>query len=110
MTTHLKQIFCMELPSVFKISTRKANQNLFSRKFFTVVMLLTAVLLFSVGCDKHANPAPEPKATIATVLTDETYGVVSQTTGRSGGEVLNDGGAPVTARGICWSSKINPTV
>ena len=28
----------------------------------------------------------------------------------SGGEVISDGGAEVTARGICWSTKQNPTV
>ena len=28
----------------------------------------------------------------------------------SGGEVVSDGGAEVTARGICWSTKQNPTI
>ena len=28
----------------------------------------------------------------------------------SGGEVISDGGAEVTARGICWSTKQNPTI
>lgn len=37
-------------------------------------------------------------------------GSISQTTVNSGGEVLNDGGTPVTARGICWSIIPNPTI
>jgi hypothetical protein len=27
----------------------------------------------------------------------------------SGGNIISDGGSPVTARGICWSTSINPT-
>ena len=35
---------------------------------------------------------------------------ISQTTALGGGNVTSDGGAPVTERGICWSSSHNPTV
>ncbi len=28
----------------------------------------------------------------------------------SGGEVISEGGAPVTARGVCWSTSANPTI
>ncbi len=28
----------------------------------------------------------------------------------TGGNVTADGGAPVTARGVCWSTSINPTI
>ncbi|MTK52679.1 hypothetical protein [Paludibacter sp.] len=31
-------------------------------------------------------------------------------TGVGGGNVLSDGGAPVTSRGICWSTSANPTI
>ncbi|NCA77814.1 MAG: hypothetical protein EOM90_15910 [Alphaproteobacteria bacterium] len=35
---------------------------------------------------------------------------VTQTSAQSGGSVTNDGGATVTARGVCWSTSPNPTV
>jgi len=35
---------------------------------------------------------------------------VTFTTAVSGGNVTNDGGAPVTARGVCWSTSPNPTI
>jgi uncharacterized protein (TIGR02145 family) len=34
---------------------------------------------------------------------------ITQTTATSGGNVTSDGGAPVTARGVCWSTSPNPT-
>jgi uncharacterized protein (TIGR02145 family) len=34
---------------------------------------------------------------------------ITQTTASSGGNVLSEGGAPVTARGICWSTGTSPT-
>ncbi len=36
--------------------------------------------------------------------------IISQTTATCGGEVLTDGGTPVTARGVCWSTLTNPTI
>ncbi|MCX6234147.1 MAG: C10 family peptidase [Bacteroidetes bacterium] len=35
---------------------------------------------------------------------------IGQTTATSGGDVINDGCATVTARGVCWSTSQNPTV
>ena len=35
---------------------------------------------------------------------------ITETTAVSGGEVISDGGAEVTARGICWNISQNPTI
>ena len=35
---------------------------------------------------------------------------ISTTSAVSGGQVLTDGGAPITAKGICWSTSANPTI
>ena len=35
---------------------------------------------------------------------------IGQTAALSGGEVTSDGGADVTARGVCWSTSQNPTI
>jgi len=45
-----------------------------------------------------------PTVTTA-AITDSSY-----TTASGGGEVLEAGGSDVTARGVCWSTSINPTV
>ncbi len=35
---------------------------------------------------------------------------ISYTTATSGGNILSDGGAAVTARGVCWATTANPTI
>ncbi|MFA5816806.1 MAG: FISUMP domain-containing protein, partial [Bacteroidales bacterium] len=35
---------------------------------------------------------------------------VAETTASGGGNVMSDGNAPVTARGMCWSTSQNPTI
>ncbi len=44
-----------------------------------------------------------------TVTTAAVTGITA-TTAISGGEVTDDGGATVTARGVCWSTSPNPTI
>lgn len=36
--------------------------------------------------------------------------LITSTTAVSGGNITSDRGAPVTARGVCWSTSVNPTV
>jgi uncharacterized protein (TIGR02145 family) len=43
-------------------------------------------------------------------LTTTTISDISQTFAKSGGNIINDGGSPVTARGVCWSTTLNPTI
>ena len=50
--------------------------------------------------------------TLTTVPTVTTTAItnISATTATSGGNVTNDGGATVTARGVCWSTANPPTI
>ena len=50
---------------------------------------------------------PDPESPIVTTadVTD-----ITQNTAVSGGNVTDDGGAAVTARGVCWSTSQNPTI
>jgi uncharacterized protein (TIGR02145 family) len=108
MKKHITQIMCpISFPVVGKILNGTTER--LSKKSFVVPTLLTAVLLLSLGCSKPTNPIITPEATLGDVTTNE-IGVISQTTGSSGGHILDDGGAPVTIRGICWSTTTNPTI
>jgi uncharacterized protein (TIGR02145 family) len=42
-------------------------------------------------------------------LTSLSVSAITATTASSGGYINDDGGAPVTARGVCWSISPNPT-
>jgi uncharacterized protein (TIGR02145 family) len=48
------------------------------------------------------GPAP---AVTTSAITD-----ITQTAATSGGNVVNDGGSAVTARGVCWNTALDPTI
>lgn len=60
------------------------------------------------------SPTYSNEVTIVTkstpILTTTSINTITQTSASSGGEVTNDGGNPVTGRGICWSTSPNPTI
>jgi uncharacterized protein (TIGR02145 family) len=59
---------------------------------------------FSVRCVSGEAVATQPTV-ITTDISD-----VTQTTATSGGNVTSDGGATVTARGVCWNTTGTPTI
>ncbi|MEI6455299.1 MAG: BACON domain-containing carbohydrate-binding protein [bacterium] len=46
----------------------------------------------------------------AAAVTTTAVSAITLTTATSGGNVLYDGGSPVTVRGVCWSTSANPVV
>ena len=46
---------------------------------------------------------------IPTVVTN-SISSITEISAQSGGNVTSDGGATVTARGVCWSTSENPMV
>ena len=57
----------------------------------------------------YGNELTFTTLTLPTVTTN-TITNITQTTATSGGNVTTDGGAMVTARGVCWSTTSNPVV
>ena len=49
-------------------------------------------------------------STALPTVTTTALSAITMTTATSGGNVVADGGATVTARGVCWSTSINPVV
>jgi len=67
-----------------------------------------AIVLLILGCNKKDNSAgPDVKVP---VVTTAEVSAIAQTTAQCGGTVTSDGGATVTARGVCWSTNQTPTV
>jgi len=71
-----------------------------------IMSLLVSILflfgiLFSGGCKKDISIA---------VLTTNTLTNITVNSGTSGGVIKNNGGAEITARGVCWSTSMNPTI
>jgi len=73
--------------------------------FFRISILFLALLVIPSGCkEDEPDKAQLPGLTTNTVLD------ISSTSASGGGEVTNDGGAPITARGLVWSTAGNPTL
>ena len=51
-----------------------------------------------------------PQSPQVPVITTTTASGITATTATSGGNVISDGGAPITVRGVCWSTTSNPTI
>jgi len=63
------------------------------------ISLLQWALLLSCKKEKESIP------TLATLLVSN----ITNSSAQSGGFITNDGGTPVTQRGIVWSTRPNPT-
>ncbi len=58
----------------------------------------------SYGEERNFTTLNLPSVTTAAVID------ITLTTATSGGNVTSEGGAPVTARGVCWSTSTGPTI
>ena len=68
-----------------------------------LALLVVAMVMVFVACKKDTEEE------LASVSTNNVEGI-TQTAAVCGGNVTDDGGANVTARGICWSVSQNPTI
>lgn len=68
------------------------------------LIILGLILIFTNSCKKQTDPGQPP-----VVLTGYVSSV-KPTTANSGGNITSDGGATITARGVCWSTTQNPTI
>lgn len=74
--------------------------------FLTIVGLF---LLITNSCKKEDDPIPKPIVSLS-VLTTTTITNISYGSARCGGRITSDGGAKVTARGVCYGLTSEPTI
>ena len=77
---------------------------------FLIYTLIIGLLVFSSSCSKDEKVIEKEKPKSIPTLTTTVVTEVSFTTATSGGVINSDGGAVVTARGICWSINQSPTI
>ena len=63
----------------------------------------------SVGT-QYGNQVNFKTSPLMPSITTETVSSITSTSSASGGTIGSDGGAPVTSRGVCWSTSQKPTV
>jgi len=75
------------------------------------LLLMGFVFVFYNSCKKDDNIDNNPTPTgQVPILTTSDVSDITQTTATCGGNITNDGGATVTARGVCWSTGQVPTI
>jgi hypothetical protein len=75
--------------------------------FFTFQFILTfTLLLFISSCETDQNKPEAQKPTLNT----EAISSITQTSATSGGNIVSDGGASITARGVCWFTSADPAI
>jgi uncharacterized protein (TIGR02145 family) len=72
-------------------------------------ILTGLILISSVSCKKDEPGDTKPKGAVPVLETvDITF--VTQISAISGGFIVSEGDAKITARGVCWNTSENPTV
>ncbi len=77
------------------------------RLWISATMLALSSVFLVTNCTKDDDVIKD--ATLPVLTTTEVI-AVTQTTATSGGVITSDGGATVTARGVCWSTSQSPTI
>ena len=58
----------------------------------------------------YGNDLTFTTTSVSATLTTAAVTNITSSTAVSGGNITSDGGAAVTARGVCWSTSVNPTI
>jgi uncharacterized protein (TIGR02145 family) len=80
------------------------------RIIFYCIFFCSVILL---SCTRSTGPdwqIPPPPFLLPPTLTTASIADITNTSANCGGNVTDEGGTPVTARGVCWSTSHNPTV
>ena len=95
----------------------KTNDGIGSGTFVSTITGLTPGTTYSIRAYaiNSAGRAYSVSATFSTVvlapvLTTSELSAITSSTATGGGHITSDGGSPITARGVCWTTSHNPTI
>ena len=74
------------------------------------IYYLRAYATNSVGTSYGNEISFTTSMPVLATLTTVSVTLINSTLVKSGGDISNDGGAAVTARGVCWNTSANPTI
>src|SRR5690554_4704895 len=71
-----------------------------------LILLMGLICVVVISCDKDDDNS---QAKLPVLSTTEVIDITANTA-TSGGNITDDGGAPITVHGVCWSTNENPTI
>lgn len=81
------------------------NQNKIHLKHLLAVC--TVFLLLFSACKKNVAV---PELTSLATITTQSVSAITHNSASTGGNISNEGGTSIIARGICWSPSVQPTI
>ena len=77
-----------------------------------ILAIMSIFFMFAISCSKQDDNTNNPPVTTVQlpVLTTSALSSVTSTTAQCGGNISSNGGATVTARGVCWGTAATPTI
>ena len=76
----------------------------------TVLGELRSFKTTTAGDDNGNDDNDDDTQTEIPTVTTKSVSDITETSAYCGGDVTSDGGSPVTARGVCWSTAQNPSI
>lgn len=67
--------------------------------------LIFIIVISIIACSKDGGTDPKNLPTLTTLSISD----ITQASAKGGGNISSDGGASITAKGLCWSISSNPT-
>lgn len=99
------------------VDGNKTTNGVGAAQFFSTITGLTAATKYYVrayatnnGGTSYGNEVSFTTPGNLATLSTHAITNIADLTATSGGNIANNGGAEVTARGICWSQTANPTI
>ncbi len=80
------------------------------KKLLTTLIQMLALTVLLSACSSGGEGGGNAPTVSTPTVTTTTITDITATTATGGGNVTADGGAAVTARGICWGMAANPTI
>jgi len=71
----------------------------------TIFLILLGSVFLTISCKKKIEEVKSPPQVTTNAITD-----ITETSVTCGGNITSDGGSPIIARGVCWSSMGNPSI
>ena len=106
------KLFFIFIPvKAYSIADCNFIKTTFMKTLFSLITIIAILITGSCSKSGPSTPTPTPpNATAPVISVTNAVSAIATTSATSGGNISSDGGASVTARGVCWSTSSNPTI
>lgn len=108
---------CWSIGTTPTISDNKTNDGTGTTKYTSALTGLAPGTVYNIRAyatntsgTGYSSQLTFTTVALAPVLTTAAFSAITTVTATSGGNITSDGGSPITAKGVCWSTAQSPTI